>query len=282
MGLFSGLEKFGLKTDNLEVYSTEEVKKEDPQKEPEKKVELKEEEYLFAKSYQCPICDRGFKTLAVRAGKLRSYGKDDDLRPLYKGIDPLKYDAIVCPNCGYASLIRYFDKMMPTQAKRLRADVQSNFKGVDFSDDKYDYDEAVMRYKMVLLCDVVGGVKDSRKAYTCLKLAWIFRGKLEAEGANMSPEEIEKLKSDELECLQNAYDGYVSAFSKESFPMSGMDEVTMSYLVAELAFRLGHYSDSLRLISNIVGKSSVSARVKDKCLDLKERIREKVKENEQA
>lgn len=278
MGLFSGLEMFGFKNENMQVYEAEqETAKESQSVKTEAQIVIKEEDYLFPKTHECPVCYEKFKSLAVRAGKLHSVGQDDDLRPLYRGMDPIKYDAIVCPHCGYAALSRYFDRMMPHQGKLLRAEVQSKFKGMEISDAMYSYDEALLRYKMVLMCDVVGGVKISRRAYTCLKLGWIIRGKIESEGPKLSSEELDKLHAEELECIQNAYDGYVKALSNESFPMSGMDEQTVLCLVAELAFRLEKYRESLMLISQIVGKRDVSFRIKDKALSLKEKIRAEVR-----
>lgn len=277
MGLFSGLEIFGFKNENMKVYEQEEEATKSPQvaKEDEQIV-IKEEEYLFPKTRECPVCYEKFKSLAVRAGKLRSIGQDDDLRPLYRGMDPIKYDAIVCPHCGYAALSRYFERMMPHQGKILRAEVKSKFKGMEISDTMYSYDEALLRYKMVLMCDVVGGVKVSRRAYSCLKLGWVIRGKLESEGPKLSSEELEKLHSEEMECIQNAYDGYVKALSSEPFPMSGMDEQTVLCLVAELAFKLEKYRESLMLVSQIVGKKDVSPRIKDKALLLKDKIRAEI------
>ncbi len=282
MGLFSGLESLGFKTSNMELYPKEEsrVKPEAASDSQKKKTEvlLKEEDCLFPKTHICPVCDKKFKTLSVRAGKLRSIGQDEDLRPLYREMDPLKYDAIVCPNCGYAAVSRYFDIMMPVQKKRIREEIQKNFGGMEVSTDVFSYDEAILRYKMVLMNDVVGGVKSSRKAYTCLKLAWIIRGKLEKEGPKLEPSECDKLRDDEMECIQNAYEGYVMAFSNENFPMSGMDELTVTYLTAELAFKLEKYRESLQLVYKIIGNNAASSRMKEKSLDLKERIRSQVKE----
>lgn len=279
MGIFSGLEAFGFTNKNMNVYETSKEcasEKEAPV-EKEVTVSIKEEECLFPKSYQCPVCDKAFKSLAVRAGKLRNIGQDDDLRPLYRGMDPVKYDAILCPHCGYAALSRYFDRMMPHQGKKLRAEVMSKFKGMDISDTFYSYDEAIMRYKMVLMCDVIGGVKVSRRAYTCLKLAWVIRGKLENEDLHLSIEEKDKLYAEELECIQNAYDGYVQALASETFPMSGMDEQTVSCLIAELAYKLKKYREALMMVSQLLGNKDLLPRVKEKILQLKEKIREQLK-----
>lgn len=277
MGLFSGLEALGFRNDNMQVY---ESKTENLAAKPKKEsvaTTIREEDCLFPKTHECPVCYEKFKSLAVRAGKLRSNGQDDDLRPLYQGMDPIKYDAIVCPHCGYAALSRYFSNVMPHQAKLLRTEIQAKFKGMKISENLYDYDEAILRYKMVLMNDVVGGVKNSRRAYTCLKLAWVIRGKMEKEGTKLSPEEYAGLEKDELECIQNAYEGYSTALSCESFPMSGMDEPTVCYLVADLAFKLEKYRESLLLISQLVVRKDISPRMKEKALELKDKIRVQVK-----
>jgi len=283
MGLFSGLEVFGLKIKNIEIFDKPEEKDVEAGKEEEtvKEIVYNEADYLFHKTYKCPVCDKKIKSLTVKSGKLRTIGHEDDLRPLYKELDPIKYEPVVCSGCGYASLAQYFDHMMPLQAKRLRAEVEGSFAGLDKEGkDVYSYDEAILRYKMVLYCDVIGNVKNSRKAYTCLKMAWVIRGKLENEGDALSEEEEKRLREDELECIKNAYDGYQIALSTESFPISGMDEITLSYLMAELAFRLADYREALQLLSRIICNNHVPSRIKNMAIDLKERIREKVKEGQ--
>lgn len=281
MSIFSGLEALGFKETKCDIYEEETAPvKEVVQPKKVEEVVIKEEDLLFPKTYKCPICDNSFKSLAVRAGKTRSVGHDDDLRPRYNGIDVVKYDAVLCPRCGYAALSRYFDYAMPTQAKKIREEILPKFRGMDISTDKYSHDEAILRYKMVLMCDVVGGVQNSRKAYTCLKMAWVLRGKLEDEEEVLTPEEKTQLRNEEEECIRNAYDGYVKAFSTEKFPMSGMDEMTMSFLMAQLAFRLKDYHQSVKMLANILGNKNVSSRLKDKALALKEKIRTELQTGE--
>ena len=55
-GLLSGLSKFGLKNlEKKELYQ-EEKKKEEPPKDKKPAVQvMKEEDYLFDKSYECPV-----------------------------------------------------------------------------------------------------------------------------------------------------------------------------------------------------------------------------------
>lgn len=277
MGIFSGLEALGFKIENRKIYEEPVVEKQVEEEIPEKKeTTIVEEDVLFPKSYSCPVCGKGFKSLAVRAGKVRNIGQDDDLRPKYNGMDPIKYDAIVCPHCGYGAIARYFQYVMPVQGKKLRAEVKRNFRGIEHSKDVYSYEEAFLNYKIVLMCDVIGGVISSRKAYTCLKMAWLLRGWLEAEGDTLSEAKKKELEENYKESIQHAYDGYVKAFSVEAFPISGMDEMTTTYLLAQLAFQTGDYSNSLKMLVNVIMNKGVSAKIKDKALVLKEEIRKKL------
>lgn len=108
-GLLSGLEQFGLSNlESMDLYET--------QKKPEEGGEggqaaahvVQEQDFLFDKSFTCPLCDREFKARTVKIGKAKLAGSDLDLRPRYEQIDLLKYDVIMCPSCGYASLSRFF------------------------------------------------------------------------------------------------------------------------------------------------------------------------------
>ena len=47
--------------------------------------------------------------------------------------------------------------------------------------------------------------------------------------------------------------------------------------MAELAFELEKYRESLKMLSNIIGNNAVSSRLKNKAVDLKERIRAQIK-----
>ncbi len=178
--LFAGLESLGLNIKkDIDVYDEEKKETNSGQENENKPKEMAEEDLLFDKSYTCPVCDSEFKCKMVRTGKAKLVSADTDLRPKYQGIDPLKYDAILCPKCGYASLNRYFNFVMSSQSKLIKEQISQNFKYESEEDKVYSYDEAIMRYKMALLNTVVKKGKTSERAYTCLKLAWLFRGKRE-------------------------------------------------------------------------------------------------------
>ena len=63
-----------------------------------------EKDSLFDKKYECPICDYKFTQRTVRTGRTRLLSTDTDLRHKFRYFDPIKYDIIACPKCGYAAL----------------------------------------------------------------------------------------------------------------------------------------------------------------------------------
>ncbi len=278
--LFSGLESLGLNiTKDIDVYEDEKKDmKAGEGGEQNKPKEPVEEDLIFDKTHTCPVCDNSFKCKMVRTGKAKLISADTDLRPKYQGIDPLKYDAILCPKCGYASLNRYFNYVMSSQAKMIREQISETYHYVEESDKIYSYDEAITRHKMALLNTVVKKGKTSERAYTCLKLAWLFRGKqeelLQKQGDS---EQIEEAQKEEMECLENAYEGFSSAFMKESFPMCGMDQYTVMYLVAELARRTGNVDEAKRWVSKVLVARDANKRIKDKALELKEMLQSRNK-----
>ena len=272
--LFAGLESLGLKI-KKDINVFEQDKKEERQaaQGETKPKEISEESLLFDKTHKCPVCDSEFNCKMVRTGKAKLVSQDMDLRPKYQGIDPLKYDAILCPVCGYASLNRYFNFVMSSQAKQIKEQISSTFKYTSENGKTYSYDEAITRHKMALLNTVVKRGKVSERAYTCLKLAWLFRGKREVMmQGEYSKEEAKALYEEEKECLKNAHEGFVAAFSQEEFPMCGMDQYTVTFLVAELSRRIGEYEEAKRWVSKVLVARDANRRIKDKALALKESL----------
>lgn len=276
--MFSGLESLGL--GNLSEMQLFEKKDKEKEKDTLKKeagfTEVKEEDLLFDKTFTCKVCDKEFKSKMVRTGKVKLIGSDTDLRPKYQHVDSLKYDAIVCPYCGYAALSRFFNYMTDAQAKLIKENISSRFKGLKEKEAVLSYDEAITRHKLALVNAVVKHAKSSEKAYICLKLAWLYRGKSEnLPEDTKNPEEVKKQLAElEKESISNAYEGFMEAFSKEPFPLCGMDELTVTYLTADLARRTGKYEDSLRMIARVLTSKEANERIKSKARDMKEMIRE--------
>ncbi len=279
MGLLSGLGNLGL-GDMEEVTIIEDKKQEKKKDEPvvEKTPEQLELEAIFERTVTCPVCDQQFKIKTMRPGKAKLEGTDTDLRPRYEKMDPIKYDAIACNLCGYAALTKYFPRLASRQLHDIKEQIQPHFKGYDTHDGIYTYDDAIMRYKLALVTTVVKKAKNSERAYTALKLAWVLRGKRETFKDNvMKQKEAEALLKDELEALQVAFDGFNIALSKESPPIANMDENTVMYLIAELARRLKKYDEASRLCGMVLTNKNTQPRLKERAYDLKEMIQAEMK-----
>lgn len=280
MGLLDGLSQFGLSgLENMSVYETPGAEKAAAKEEQHVHVP-QEQDFLFEKTYTCPICDKEFKTKTVKIGKARLVGTDQDLRPKYENIDMLKYDIILCPNCGYAALSRYFKFLTAPQAKMISEQISKAFKPQPDTKEVYSYEEALERYKLTLANAIVKKAKPSEKAYICLKTAWLLRG--QGEHLDQTDKDYAKKKAEneaaENEFLRNALEGFLAARQTEGYPMCGMDEATVDYLIAVTALRFEQFDVATKLVSNILVSPAANPRMKEKARDLKELLMVKIKE----
>lgn len=268
--LLSGLESFGL--GGLEGMNLFEEEK---KKEEKAVVELTEKDFLLDKTTTCPLCDAEFKARMVKGGKAKLVGTDMDLRPKYQELDIAKYDVIMCPHCGYTALSRFFPTLLSSQSKKIKETISAKFKPTNDYPETFTYDQAIERYKMALVNAVVKGTKASEKAYICLKASWVVRGKAEEIGKDDPA--YAATKAMEAEFTKNAFEGFVAAVQKESFPMCGMDEGTINYLIAVLGFMTDHLDVSQKMIALILQSASANPRMKDRARDLKELVVKKLK-----
>lgn len=280
MNLLSGLEKFGLdisKGSNL--FEDEDVKKRKTGGETVEAHIPTEDEFLLEKTMQCKICDKSFKTKIVKNGRVKRLEPDMDLRPRFQYIDTLKYDITSCPYCGYTAMNRYFEHIVPAQMKLIREEICSKFQPTMITDEKtISYDEAIERHKLALINTVVKKGKNSERAYTCLKIAWLLRGKAETmpEGTEEEKKAKEACKQEEEMFYKQAYDGLMLATTKEMFPICGMEQSTVDYMLSYMSYHFGKYEIASKYLASVITTPGASRRMKDMALELKEQILEKL------
>ena len=235
---------------------------------------------LFDKKYNCPICDNNFTAKTVRTGKARMIRTDMDLRNVYEDIEPLKYDIILCQKCGYAALARVFPNVTSVQHKYISEKITPNFKPLQEDEDDYTFDQALARYKIAFANCVVKMAKVSEGAYLSLKIGWLYRSYKESLDKDMPgyQEKYDKLENLEKENLRKAYDYFIKAVQTEEFPMCGMDESTVDYILAVLAMEFGDYYDASKLLSKLITSYSAGQRLKDRARDAKEELVKRMKE----
>ena len=78
--------------------------------------------------------------------------------------------------------------------------------------------------------------------------------------------------------MKNALEGFLAARQSEGYPMCGMDETTVDYMIAVLSMNFSQYDVASKLIANILVMSGANPRMKEKARELKELLIIKIKE----
>ena len=236
--------------------------------EDEKCVDL---EFVYEKELECPCCGEMIKTLVLKVGKQKIDSYDSDLRPVYSKVDAQKYDAILCYHCGYAALAKFFTKITTNQAKWIKEQITDSFKKQEHRFHYYTYEEAIKRHKAALMSLVVKRGKHSELAFCYLRIAWLCRGyQLELADSDAKKKYI----MEEKKYIEHAYDAFLAAIAKETFPMCGTDEMTVYFIVSDLARQLRKYQDAKKMVQRIVLSKTANERVKDKARKLLDRIKQ--------
>jgi uncharacterized protein (DUF2225 family) len=136
-------------------------------------------------------------------------------------------------------------------------------------------------HKLSLLNAIVKKAKTSEKAYNCLIISWLLRGKAETleKAQPQDKEKIAECRKEEETFYQQAYDGLTKAVSTEMFPICGMDTSTMDYLLATMAFHFKQYDFASKSLSNVITSVNAGNKIKDKARELKEQMLEEIKKN---
>jgi len=213
---------------------------------------------LYDKTVTCPVCDNIFKNRAVKKGRTHLVSTNIDLKPVYEPVNIIMYSVISCPFCGYTALENSFEKIGVKQSVEMRLTLAQKFIPRKFP-DIYNLDIAIIRYKMALICADIKSAKKSEIGYIALRISWLY-----ADKGN---------KEKEFEFTKHAYKYYKEAYSSENFPLYGADEDTATYIIAALAYKLGEYDEAMKWVGSVIISRSVTPRIKEKAIDLKEEIR---------
>ena len=225
----------------------------------EKSAPFNIENYVYAKRFNCPVCEANFTANVVKESRLRVQTVEFDLHPVCQYINPNFYDVIVCSKCGYGAVKNYFYNITERQASLILKDIAPNYIAQDYPAE-LDIDMAIERYELALLCSLVKNARDGEKAYICLKLMWFHKLK----GDEENQKRLAKLT------LQ----GFTSALAKEDLPIMGLQGDTITYLLGALYKILEDKASALKYLSNVVVSRTASDRLKDKARDLKDTMKD--------
>ncbi len=229
---------------------------------------------LLSKNYVCPVCEKKFVSKAVKTGKARLVRTEMDLRPVYQNIDPSKYEVIFCPACGYAALEKYFDQLSNAQVALIQEKISRGFTERSNEEEVYTYDQAGERYKLALLSAMVKQAEPSELGFICLKMSWMLQNKADWLKANEpeNQEAAEKALAEARGFSVKALEALSKARMEEDYPICGMNEPTLDYLLAALAFKDEQIDVAKRMLSTVSSSREANDRLKDKAYDLKTMI----------
>ncbi len=282
MNLLAGMEKFGFdEAEELDILKDDKKVNRANKVEKvvvEEKNQIREEDLIIDKKIECPICSKQITYKATLTTKLKRLEPDSDLRPNFEGVDELKYGVILCHGCGYAALTKFFEHITPGQRKMVRAGVCDKFKPQrEPRVEVYDYDYAVDRHKLALMTAMAKRGRLSEKSFICLRIAWLRRAELEANEDMKPAERVEKER--EMDGFyRQAYDGFTQVLSTEMPPFCGMDAQTVELMIANMAMHFEDYEKAAKLVAELLTSAGTNKRIKDKCMDLKPIILQKIKE----
>lgn len=277
--IFSGLEKLGFSNvKGMDIFADDKKKRGKMITNITKTINVKD--LLYDRKIMCPVCGTVFITPTVRAGKAKLLSIDTDLRPKYDLVTPYVYDVILCNCCGYAALDKFFKKITATQVDWIKSTISNSYRGRKYP-EVYTYEIAIERYKLALLNAVTKKVKISEKAYICLKLSWLYRCRFEElQDEDAEEEVLKELKDNEILFSNKAYEGFVNTYQSETFPVCGMQEMTVAYLIGELARRLGKLDEATKWVSRVLISNGANERLKDRARTVKNLVKEQKRKME--
>lgn len=255
--LFDSLSGLGFNNlNNIPLYNSNDDSKEKPKVVNQTKIE----DYLFERKVECPVCYKQISVPSVKSVGVRILSRDSDFMTYYRDPNPMFYDAWVCTSCGYAALSTRFNTISDKQKKLIKENITPKWDCCRTFPLVHDVDIAIQKHQLALLNTVIKMGRDSEKAMTCLKLAWLYR--------------LKKDQPNELKFIDQAVHGFISALEKEPAPIAGLDEPSLEYLIGEIYRRLGDNSSAIQWFSRVLGNRLTKPKIKDMARDQKDIIRE--------
>ncbi|MGI6084354.1 MAG: DUF2225 domain-containing protein [Acetivibrionales bacterium] len=186
----------------------------------------------------CPICNSNIEYTKVRSKAIKLIEQDSDFCPYYEGENPLFYEAVICPECGYGSHVTSFSNINKYEKEKVRNNITTKWHKRSFTGER-TIDQALEAFKIVLLNLNDMDAPKSEIAKICMRIAWLYRYKQEPEA--------------ESKFLEYALNSYKEAYSQEDLTNEGkLDEYTCLYIMGDLCRRLALYDESVKWMSRLI------------------------------
>jgi uncharacterized protein (DUF2225 family) len=130
---------------------------------------------------KCPICANEFMYSKVSSQAIMVKERDMDLKPVYKGINPLKFSLITCPHCYFSlnekDLEDIKKEIKETHFSKIKEYLDSlsekDMKGLD----NYDTKDVGFYKKQIVIASEIYSIleKPFEVSRLLLKLSWVYR-----------------------------------------------------------------------------------------------------------
>lgn len=196
---------------------------------------------LYQSEAKCPVCENKIEITKVRSRQIKLIRQDTDFCPHYSGVNPLYYEAVVCPLCGFASHISDIDHINRYEKKKVMDLITKKWVPRRFTGER-TWEKALEAFKLVLLNLNCREAVQSDIAKTCLRIAWLYRYAGDAE--------LEK------RYLTHALNAYKKSYETENLAEGKLEDYTCVFIIAELSRRIGNAEDSMLWFSRLIGMYS--------------------------
>ncbi len=223
-------------------------------------------QYTFTVEKKCPVCGETTRVVKVKS-KLLAERTDEDFCVHYKDFNPYFYKIWFCEHCGFAADEKTFLGSIPlTHKRKIQEFLNSRKLGLKFVEER-QVPDAVASFKLAIFYAELTGQSLAKRAGLYLELGWIYRASEEKE------------REDEM--LERAISLYDRSLMTERYPINGLSDNTVIYLIGAIYYRLHDFEKSTQYLSRIIGDQ----RIRDEDIvlykrarDLWQRVREENKE----
>lgn len=183
---------------------------------------------LYKKDFLCPCCAHKFATSKVRSRFIKVVKVDDDLCNHYESVNPLFYEILVCPKCGYSFHDENGGHIDSKTREEIYKRLPASWRKKDYTGVR-DIEQATESFKLAIACQMARRSKDSQKGMLYLKLGWLYRVLDDQKNENI--------------CISEAAKFLTSSFEKEQFA-DPKSEINVLYLIGVLNRKMGNYKEA--------------------------------------
>ncbi|WP_239433625.1 DUF2225 domain-containing protein [Sporosarcina sp. ACRSL] len=193
----------------------------------------------------CLHCKEKFTTTKIRSRFVRVTKHESDFKPIYTdpSINPILYNAAVCPSCGFAFTDDFSSYFAPGVKDEIANKITSLWNGRSFGDER-STDEGIEAYKLALVSATVKKEKPLTMAGIALRIAWLYDDLKDFESGKRFRAVSRNL--------------YTEAYSNGDHAGTQMSETRVLYLIAELSHQVGDKEEAIRNFSRVIESQRTS------------------------